>query len=138
MVGGTDKENSYNPTLSTKVIIILPYPYLYVYHSYIMCFHKRIIYICGHVGWGAEIVACPQQRAFEEGVQQEECHDMISHPLHSLKVPIMCKECYQRTKRRTRTLWMLEHVKLNLKTLNETLQELKRVEVSTREEARYG
>lgn len=65
-----------------------------------MCVHTRIIYVCGHYGWGAEARACNAQEAYLHGWRSEECDTMHSHPMNSFKVPKLCKRCEEK-KRKT-------------------------------------
>jgi hypothetical protein len=87
-----------------------------------MCYHKRIIYTCGHDGWGTEISACDHQRAFDEGSWPIACPDMFAHPLHSVKVQRMCKDCNWKA---ARTADKLTQVKMAMRELNETVRKLK-------------
>jgi hypothetical protein len=90
-----------------------------------MCFHRRIIYTCGHDGWGTEVAACNHQQAFQEGSWLVACPDMFAHPLHSLKLQTKCKKCCRNSAKAARTADKLAQVKLAMAVLNETVQKLK-------------
>lgn len=89
-----------------------------------MCFHKRILYRCGHESWGAEIAKCNHQRAFEEASWPISCPDMFAHPFHTLKLQKQCIKCKQKIARATQVADTLSRVKLAMAELNKTVQKL--------------
>lgn len=100
----------------------------------IMCFYKRIVSSCGHVGRGAQIIVCEQQTAYEERHQTQSCPDMLSHPFHSLKVQTLCRRCHQMANKSAQTARKLAQVKVTMGSLNETILKLRTGEQTSLED----
>jgi hypothetical protein len=63
-----------------------------------MCYHKRIIYSCGHTGFGEEVRSCvAMKKQYCEGQLSGRCNTWKSHALHSLNVQIVCHRCQVKT-----------------------------------------
>jgi hypothetical protein len=63
-----------------------------------MCYHKRIIYSCGHTGFGEEVRPCVAMKTqYCEGQLSGRCNTWKSHALHSLNVQIVCHRCQVKT-----------------------------------------
>ncbi|RDL38530.1 uncharacterized protein BP5553_02870 [Venustampulla echinocandica] len=82
-----------------------------------MCYHKRMVFSCGHFSWGHEVRACNVEVAFRLGILREECDTMFSHPMHSLKLPKLCQGCAGKKTKQDGTV----------STVKERLQELHQV-----------
>jgi hypothetical protein len=89
-----------------------------------MCHHKRFVFNCGHFSWGAEVLACNRQSDFAEGKVLLPCETMWSHPLHSLKVGTLCKDC---DLKRRKTAGVMTKLKSALRELNETVARCQKV-----------
>jgi hypothetical protein len=106
------------PTSTPDVIYIPDTTYIYrtpyipdiKLYKPTMCYHTRIIYVCGHTGWGGEVLACPQQKSFSDGTQPAACDTMNAHPLHSLKVRTTCKECAKVIGKMSKAKFMAEEM----------------------------
>ena len=59
-----------------------------------MCGHRRVVFRkCFHYGWGPVISKCAQEKAFDAGLVNEGCSVMVSHPLATLRVDMLCSKC---------------------------------------------
>ena len=68
-----------------------------------MCYHKRLVFRdCFHYGWGPLVKKCDQEKAFDAGEVDEGCSVMVSHPLSTLRVAMVCNKC-AKTKMETDT-----------------------------------
>ena len=96
--------------------------HLHVHTKFIiMCHHKRIVYCCWHFGWGTQVKACVLEKAFLDGFCLLPCDTMWSHPLHSIKVDTVCKDCdFKRQKARG----AMTKLKVAMQELNETVSRL--------------
>jgi len=102
-----------------------------------MCYHTRIIYVCGHTGWGGEVLACPKQKSFHDGTQPEVCDTMNAHPLHSLKVRTTCKECAKVIGKMSKAKFMAEEMRRIMAKIQKHGEQVKEefgIEVSPVEE----
>jgi hypothetical protein len=102
-----------------------------------MCYHTRIIYVCGHTGWGGEVLACPNQKSFNDGIQPEACDTMNAHPLHSLKVRTTCKECAKVIGKMSKAKFMAEEMRRIMAKIHKHGEQVKEefgIEVSPLEE----
>jgi hypothetical protein len=90
-----------------------------------MCYHKRIVYLCAHSGWGKEVRTCNLQKAFLDGSHNEECENMFGHPLQSTKVQSLCNVC---AAKKGKTDTTMSSLRLRLKVLNETVARLQKSE----------
>jgi hypothetical protein len=88
-----------------------------------MCYHKRIVYLCAHSGWGKEVRACNLQKAFLDGSRNEECETMFSHPLQSIRVQSLCNVCAAKKGKTDRTMSSL---RARLMALSETVTRLQK------------
>lgn len=82
-----------------------------------MCYHKRMLFSCGHFSWGHEVRACSVEKAFRLGILTEACDTMFSHPMHSLKFAELCQDCAGKKTKQDGTV----------STVKERLQELHQV-----------
>jgi hypothetical protein len=102
-----------------------------------MCYHTRIIYVCGHTGWGGEVLACLNQKSFNDGIQPEACDTMNAHPLHSLKVRTTCKECAKVIGKMSKAKFMAEEMRRIMAKIHKHGEQVKEefgIEVSPLEE----
>ncbi|KAI9647309.1 hypothetical protein NHQ30_003694 [Ciborinia camelliae] len=88
-----------------------------------MCTAKRIISTqCGHAIWGKVVRVCEQQIAFQTSPTTSiECDTLFSHPIHSLKIDRLCKECENKRGLLTRTT---EKCKQALKDIRESVERM--------------
>lgn len=90
-----------------------------------MCYHKRIVYTCGHFGWADEVRPCDAQKGFLNGSQKSECEVMYSHPLQTIRVQANCKDCAAKQKKTDTTM---SSVKDKLRALTESVARLQKTE----------
>lgn len=91
---------------------------------HMMCNYRRNVFTCGHFGWGAQVRACPLEQAFIDGSWPVPCNTLWSHPLHSVKVGVLCKGCDLKRRRTTRALTKLKSA---MQELHETVERLQKV-----------
>ncbi|TVY89905.1 hypothetical protein LAWI1_G002706 [Lachnellula willkommii] len=90
-----------------------------------MCYHKRIVFLCGHFGWAEEVRPCDTQKGFLNGSQKSECEVMVAHPLQSIRVQANCKACAAKQKKTDATM---STVKERLRELTESVARLQKAE----------
>jgi hypothetical protein len=74
-----------------------------------MCYHKRIIYSCGHTGFGEEVRSCVAMKTqYCEGQLSGRCNTWKSHALHSLNVQIVCHKCQVKTTKLQEAMFRLK------------------------------
>jgi hypothetical protein len=74
-----------------------------------MCYHKRIIYSCGHTGFGEEVRPCVAMKTqYCEGQLSGRCITWKSHALHSLNVQIVCHRCQVKATRLQEAMFSLK------------------------------
>ncbi|TVY19418.1 hypothetical protein LARI1_G002550 [Lachnellula arida] len=84
-----------------------------------MCYHKRIVFLCGHFGWADEVRPCDTQKGFLNGSQKSECEVM------SIRVQANCKACAAKQKKTDATM---STVKERLRELTESVARLQKAE----------
>ncbi|AEO65462.1 uncharacterized protein THITE_27672, partial [Thermothielavioides terrestris NRRL 8126] len=58
-----------------------------------MCFHRRVVFGCGHHAWQGLTRPCEREKAFNRGEVDTGCSVMWSHGFDTTRVQEDCAKC---------------------------------------------
>ncbi|KAL2024170.1 hypothetical protein VTK56DRAFT_9326 [Thermocarpiscus australiensis] len=87
-----------------------------------MCFHKRLIFGCGHYAWLGISRPCEVEQSFNRGEVDTGCNAMWSHGYDAIRVQKDCPRCAKLKKRQELRLGV---VKERLKAIKEQVKQIK-------------